>query len=145
MDWLAGQPLARNWRARSDSISGSVRRLPLELRFRDESGGEIRLGELFGQAAGHSGAGLLRCPLLCDQVLTGLARSLKPLSLVPGKDFEIVAFSITRRNARARRSEEGRLHRAVRPAGHRARLAFPDGRRGVDRGTLYGDRFSIHA
>ena len=35
-----------------------------------------------------------RCPLLCNQLLNGLTRSLKPLSLDAGKDFDVVAFSI---------------------------------------------------
>ena len=35
-----------------------------------------------------------RCPMLCNQVLNGLTRSLKPLSLDAGKDFDVVAFSI---------------------------------------------------
>ena len=34
------------------------------------------------------------CPLLCGQVLTGLARGLKPLGLEVGRDFDVVAFSI---------------------------------------------------
>ncbi len=35
-----------------------------------------------------------RCPMLCNQVLNGLTRSLKPLSQGAGKDFDIVAVSI---------------------------------------------------
>ena len=34
-----------------------------------------------------------RCPMLCTQILNGLASSLKAVSLDPGKDFEIVAVS----------------------------------------------------
>jgi len=35
-----------------------------------------------------------QCPMLCNQLLNGLTRSLKPVSLNPGKDFDVVAFSI---------------------------------------------------
>jgi protein SCO1/2 len=35
-----------------------------------------------------------RCPLLCNQVLNALTRSLKPLSLDAGKDFDVIAVSI---------------------------------------------------
>ena len=35
-----------------------------------------------------------RCPLLCNQLLNGLTRSLRPVSLGAGKDFDVVAFSI---------------------------------------------------
>jgi protein SCO1/2 len=69
-------------------------RLPLEVRFRDESGQEIILGELFGKRPVILAPVYYRCPLLCGQVLTGLARGLKPLSLGAGKDFDLVAFSI---------------------------------------------------
>ena len=34
------------------------------------------------------------CPLLCGQVLAGLTRGLKPLSLEAGRDFDVIAFSI---------------------------------------------------
>jgi protein SCO1/2 len=35
-----------------------------------------------------------RCPLLCNQLLNGLTRSLKPVKQAAGKDFDVVAFSI---------------------------------------------------
>jgi protein SCO1/2 len=34
------------------------------------------------------------CPLLCGQLLAGLVRGLKPLSLESGRDFDVIAFSI---------------------------------------------------
>ena len=34
-----------------------------------------------------------RCPMLCTQILNGVASALKAVSLRPGKDFEVVAFS----------------------------------------------------
>ncbi len=69
-------------------------RLPLEARFRDESGREVSLGELFGKRPVLIAPVYYGCPLLCGQVLIGLARGLKPLSLEAGKDFDVVAFSI---------------------------------------------------
>jgi protein SCO1 len=68
--------------------------LPLDLIFRDDSGGPVRLGALFKERPVLLVPVYYRCPLLCNQLLTGLARSLKPVSLVPGKDFELVAYSI---------------------------------------------------
>ncbi len=35
-----------------------------------------------------------RCPMLCSQIMSGIVRGLRPLSLKPGRDFEIVAISI---------------------------------------------------
>jgi protein SCO1/2 len=69
-------------------------RLPLEARFRDESGQEVSLGDLFGKRPVILAPVYYRCPLLCGQVLTGLARGLKPLSLGAGKDYDVVALSI---------------------------------------------------
>lgn len=68
--------------------------LPLGLRFRDESGRELTLGDLFGRRPVILAPVYYRCPMLCNQVLNGLTRSLKPLSLDAGKDFDIVAVSI---------------------------------------------------
>jgi protein SCO1 len=68
--------------------------LPLALPFRDESGREIRLADLFGKRPVILVPVYYGCPLLCGQVLAGLTRSLKPLSLDPGQDFDVVAFSI---------------------------------------------------
>jgi protein SCO1/2 len=69
-------------------------RLPLEFRFRDDSGRDLALGELFGPRPVILAPVYYRCPLLCNQLLNGLTRSLKPLSLDAGKDFDVVAFSI---------------------------------------------------
>ncbi len=68
--------------------------LPLGLSFRDDSGRDLRLGELFGRRPVILAPVYFRCPMLCNQLLNGLTRSLKPVSLNPGKDFDVVAFSI---------------------------------------------------
>jgi len=69
-------------------------RLPMGLRFRDDSGRDLTLGELFGRRPVIVAPVYYRCPMLCNQVLNGLTRSLKPLSLDAGKDFDVVAVSI---------------------------------------------------
>ena len=69
-------------------------RLPLAAHFRDESGRELPLGDYFGRRPVILAPVYYGCPLLCGQVLAGLARSLKPLSLDIGKDFDVIAFSI---------------------------------------------------
>ena len=35
-----------------------------------------------------------RCPMLCDMVMQAAESGLKPLSLEPGKDFEVIVASI---------------------------------------------------
>ena len=68
--------------------------LPLDLRFHDDLGRDLRLGELFGRRPVILAPVYFRCPLLCNQLLNGLTRSLKPVSLAAGKDFDVIAFSI---------------------------------------------------
>ncbi len=69
-------------------------KLPLELVFRDDLGNDVPLSKFFGSRPVVLAPVYYRCPLLCNQLLTGLTRSLKPVPLVAGKDFELVAFSI---------------------------------------------------
>jgi protein SCO1 len=68
--------------------------LSLDLSFRDDNGKEVRLAELFGRRPVILAPVYYRCPLLCNQLLNGLTRSLKPVSLGVGNDFDVVAFSI---------------------------------------------------
>ena len=68
--------------------------LPLDVNLRDEYGRNVKLRDYF-----QSGKPVLlapvyyRCPMLCTQILNGVAGSLKAVSLVPGQDFEVVAVS----------------------------------------------------
>ncbi|HVP30674.1 MAG TPA: SCO family protein [Verrucomicrobiae bacterium] len=68
--------------------------VPLDLVFTDEYGKQAPLSTYF-----RPGKPVLlalvyyRCPMLCTQILTGTASSLKAVSLDPGKDFEVVAIS----------------------------------------------------
>jgi protein SCO1 len=68
--------------------------VPLTLRFRDESGQEVRLDRYFS-----SGKPVIlalvyyECPMLCNQVLNGLVTSIKTISFNVGKEFEIVTVS----------------------------------------------------
>jgi len=68
--------------------------LPLNIRFRGDSGRELTLGDVFGRRPVILAPVYYRCPMLCNQVLNGLTRSLKPLSLGAGRDFDVVAVSI---------------------------------------------------
>jgi protein SCO1/2 len=68
--------------------------LPLDLQFRDDTGRDLRLGDLFGRRPVILAPVYFRCPLLCNQLLNGLTRSLKPVSLSAGKDFDVIALSI---------------------------------------------------
>ena len=68
--------------------------LPLSATFRDESGREVALGDYFGSRPVVVLPVYFRCPVLCGEELKGLARTLRPMSLEPGVDFDVVAISI---------------------------------------------------
>jgi protein SCO1/2 len=68
--------------------------IPRDLEFRNEAGAPVRLGDLFANRPIILALVYYRCPLLCNQVLTGLTRSLKPLSKSAGTDFDVLAVSI---------------------------------------------------
>jgi protein SCO1/2 len=66
----------------------------LDLMFKDEAGRPVPLSTYFQRGKPVILALVYyRCPMLCTQILNGLASSLKAVSLDPGKDFEIVAVS----------------------------------------------------
>jgi protein SCO1/2 len=75
------------------------RQIPLDLIFTDEFGKPVPLSAYF-----RPGRPVLlalvyyRCPMLCTQILTGVASSLKAVSLDPGKDFEVVSISFDPRD-----------------------------------------------
>ena len=68
--------------------------VPLDLRFRDENGAVVELRDFFGKKPVILTPVYYGCPMLCTQVLNGLLSSLRALGLEPGKDFQIVSFSI---------------------------------------------------
>jgi protein SCO1/2 len=67
--------------------------VPMDTAFRDESGRVIQLRDYFGPHAVLLAPVYYTCPNLCSQILTGVVAGLRPLSLQPGRDFEIVAIS----------------------------------------------------
>ena len=76
--------------------------LPLDLKFTDENGREVLLGDYFGKGRPVILAPVYyECPMLCNEVLNGLTRGLKPLAFNPGKEFDIVAFSFDPREKSA--------------------------------------------
>ena len=69
-------------------------KLPREIHFRDEQGSEHPLGDYLGRRPLILALVYYRCPLLCNQVLNGLSRSLKALRASAGSDFDVLAVSI---------------------------------------------------
>lgn len=110
--------------------------IPLDLKFRDESGREVRLAEYF--AKGKPVALTLvyyECPMLCNQVLNGAVGAFQALTFTAGKEFEVVTVSFDPREGPelAAKKKETYLHRYK--------------REGAEQGWhfLTGDKASIDA
>ena len=67
---------------------------PLYLEFRDEDGQQAPLSQFFGRKPVILALVYYQCPMLCTQILNGLVRSLRGMSLESGRDFEVVSVSI---------------------------------------------------
>jgi protein SCO1 len=67
--------------------------VPLDLKFHNEQGKEVRLQDYFGKRPVVLTLVYYGCPMLCTQVLTGLTRSMRGLGLDIGKDFDILTVS----------------------------------------------------
>ncbi|MCA1633177.1 MAG: SCO family protein [Acidobacteria bacterium] len=68
--------------------------IPLDLRFRDEAGREVRLAEYFKRDRPVVlSLVYYECPMLCNQVLNGLVGTLEAVSFTPGQEFEVVTVS----------------------------------------------------
>jgi protein SCO1 len=62
--------------------------------FRDETGKEVRLGDLLGDRPVILMPVYYECPMLCSMQLNGMVAAMHVLPFTPGKEFEIVTFSI---------------------------------------------------
>jgi protein SCO1/2 len=68
-------------------------KMPLDLEFNDERGGVVKLGDFFGPRPVVLALVYYTCPMLCTQVLSGLAGSLQGVTFTVGKDYEVVVVS----------------------------------------------------
>lgn len=108
--------------------------LPLDAQFRDSTGAQVRLGDLFDTKrpvllvfAYHT------CPMLCSLVLDAMTRSLKTVPWSVGREFDVVSISIDPRDT----PETAALKRP--------KIIRSYGREGSDRGFhfLVGDAVNI--
>ena len=67
--------------------------VPLHLPFRDDRGREVTLGQYFGTRPVILALVYYDCPMLCNQVLTGLTQTLRVLPFDVGNEFDVVAVS----------------------------------------------------
>jgi protein SCO1/2 len=76
-------------------------RLPLDADVIDERGALGRIGSYFGKRPVVLVFAYYSCPMLCSQVVNGLASSVDVLSLQPGRDFDVVVVSFDPRDTPA--------------------------------------------
>jgi protein SCO1 len=69
--------------------------LPLDARFKDETGKEVALSTYFspGKPVLLNFA-YFQCPMLCNMVLNGMLGGMKNISWTAGKEYEVVTISI---------------------------------------------------
>jgi protein SCO1/2 len=67
--------------------------IPLELKFKDENGQVVRLGQYFREKPVVLALVYYECPGLCDLVLNGLTHTMQQISLNVGSDYEVVTVS----------------------------------------------------
>src|SRR5688572_19415656 len=63
--------------------------VPMDLKFRDEQGKEVRLQDYAGKRPIVLSLVYFGCPMLCTEILNGLTRSLRTLPMEIGKDYEV--------------------------------------------------------
>lgn len=68
--------------------------VPLNAQFTDESGRSVELRSYLGRRPAILALVYYTCPALCDQILHGITMGIRPLSLRPGVDFDVIAISI---------------------------------------------------
>src|SRR2546426_10272151 len=73
-------------------------RLPLDARFRDETGRAVTLRAYFGKRPVVLAFVYYQCPMLCTQVMNGVSSALKVVPFAPGQDFEVVFISFDPRD-----------------------------------------------
>lgn len=110
--------------------------VPLDTVFRDETGASVTLKKYFAGRPVIIAPVYYTCPMLCTQILKGLVSGIKPLSLRPGTDYNVVAISFDPSNTPQDAAEKRDMY---------ARRYW--GRNKGDRGFhfLVGSGKSIHA
>jgi protein SCO1 len=93
--------------------------LPLDLKFRDEIGREVKLGDYFGNKPVVLSMVYYECPMLCGEVLNGEASVFSALKFNIGKEYEVVTVSFDPRETPdlARSKKRNFVERYGRPGG----------------------------
>lgn len=93
--------------------------IPLDLKFRDESGREVKLADYFGKQPVVLSMVYYECPMLCGEVLNGEASVFSALKFDIGKEYQVVtvSFDPTETPELARTKKRNFVERYGRPGG----------------------------
>ncbi len=91
-------------------------RLPLDAMLRDEHGGALDLGALFGAAPVVLVPGYYTCPNLCSTLFEGVLQALALSGMAPGS-YRLVGFSIDPRDGAAAAAAKRQAYAALLPGG----------------------------
>jgi protein SCO1 len=70
------------------------KQLPLNDHFLDSTGADVTLGKYFEHRPVVMALVYYKCKMMCPQVLSGLAGTLRQVNFTPGKDYDVVITSI---------------------------------------------------
>lgn len=93
--------------------------LPKELRFRDDAGRDVSLGDYLGKKPLVLSLNYYGCPMLCTVTLNGLAGAMKAISMDAGREYEVltVSFDATETPALAAEKKKQYVERYGRATG----------------------------
>jgi protein SCO1/2 len=73
--------------------------IPPDLRFTDDLGRKVRLGDYFGKKPLILNLVYFTCPMLCGEELAGLESALRVLKFDVGKEFDVITVSFDPKDA----------------------------------------------
>lgn len=91
---VSAQPYGRPQALREVGIDQRLNYdVPLDLKFRDEAGRSVRLGDLFRGKPVVLSLVYYQCPMLCNLVLNGEVRGFRKVPLELGADYDAITVS----------------------------------------------------
>jgi protein SCO1 len=94
--------------------------LPLDLTLSDENGQTVKLGQYFGKRPVVLSLVYYNCPMLCTQVLNGMATAFRVMAFTPGTEYDVVTVSFDPRETAALAAAKRNLYVNSLPEAKRA-------------------------
>jgi protein SCO1 len=85
-------------------------KLPLDAKFKDESGRDVVLGKYFGKKPVVLAFVYFQCPMLCPLVMNGISSALTVVPFTAGREFDVVLISFDHRDTPEAANAKKRAH-----------------------------------